>query len=39
MNKTNFLEKNWKEVVEKYESEKLSTNGYIVKKITAKEIL
>lgn len=39
MNKTKFLEKNWKEVVEKYESEKLSIDGYIIKKIIAKDIL
>lgn len=39
MNKTKFLEQNWKEVVEKYESKKLSSNGYIIKKVTAKDIL
>lgn len=39
MNKTKFLKENWKEVVEKYESEKLSIDGYIIKKITAKDVL
>lgn len=39
MNKNNFLKKQWREIVQNYESKKLIENKYIIKTIKAKEIL
>jgi hypothetical protein len=39
MNKKNFLKKQWEEIVQDYETQKLLENGYIRKQITAKDIL